>query len=237
MDAAPPSAPSQTSQGNADFESLRRNAVQNFDAIVTPYIFGTVSIDVYSLRDPDTLLDETALQASHGEMPWHPYWGKFWDAAMGLATILASRDLTGINVMDLGCGLGVTGAIAAARGARVVLADHAPPALDFARLNCWPWRERCEVTWVDWRQSDLGRRVDLIVGADIVYDRNDVPYLDKFWQRHLAIGGTIMLADPARLMTLDLMPLISAAGWTVRRDSLPATAISKPVNVFYLTRA
>lgn len=220
---------------NLVFEELHREVIGKFDVVVTPFVFGQIALDVHALSDPDTLLDETALNTAHGDMAWHPYWGKLWDAAIGLASLMAEQDLTGHDVLDLGCGLGVTGAVAAARGASVVLADHAPPALDFARLNSWPWRQRVDVTWVDWRTSDLCRAFDLIVGADIVYDRQDISHLDRFWKKHLKPGGRILLADPARLMTLDLMPLIQAKGWTVERASLTAPLLSKPVNRFTLT--
>ncbi len=224
-----------TSNGSAEFDDLRRAVADNYDVVSTSYAFGSINLDVISLSDPDSLLDEATLNAAHGDMAWHPYWGKLWDSAIGLASILADQDLTGRDVLDLGCGLGITGTVAAARGAQVVLADHAPPALDFARLNSWSWRERVEVTFVDWRTSDLGREFDLIVGADIVYDRQDVPFLDRFWKRHLKSGGTILLTDPARLMTLDLMPLIQAAGWKIDRRPLSTPLLTKPVNVFTLT--
>ena len=223
------------SPSSAEFDELRRAVAHNYDVVSTSYSFGALQLDVISLRDPDSLLDDATLSAAHGDMAWHPYWGKLWDSAIGLASILADQDLTGRDVLDLGCGLGITGAVAAARGAQVVLADHAPPALDFARLNSWPWRERVEVTFVDWRMSNLGRKFDVIVGADIVYDRQDVPFLDRFWKRHLKPCGTILLTDPARLMTLDLMPLIQAAGWNIRRQPLTTQLLSKPVNVFTLT--
>ena len=225
------------SNGSAEFNDLRRAVANTFDVVSTLYSFGAIQLDVISLRDPDTLLDEATLNAAHSDMAWHPYWGKLWDSAIGLASILADQDLTGRDVLDLGCGLGITGTVAAARGAQVVLADHAPPALDFARLNSWPWRERVEVTFVDWRKSDLGRKFDFIVGADIVYDRHDIPFLDQFWKQHLKPGGTILLTDPARLMTLDLMPLIQAADWNIHRQPLTTRLLSKPINVFTLRLA
>jgi predicted nicotinamide N-methyase len=222
-------------------ERLRNELIESierqFDVATRTLRLGGVELAVFALRDPDTLLDEATINAAHGDMAWHPYWGKLWDSAIGLADYLADRDFSGTEVLDLGCGLGVTGAIVAARGGRVIMADHAPPTLDFARLNSWPWRERVEVRWVDWRTSDLRHSFDLIVGADIVYDRHDVPFLDRFWRNHLGSAGQVILSDPSRLMTLDLLPMLEASGWSIERRAWTCGELTRPINIFTLTQS
>ena len=116
-----------------------------------------------------------------------------------------------------------------------MLADHAPPALEFARLNSWPWRDRTAVTWIDWRTSHLEQTFDLIVGADILYDRHDIPFLRRFWRQHLVDGGEVLLTEPARLMTLDLLPLVRSADWSIQQTAHLSPPLTKPINVFRLS--
>jgi len=169
--------------------------------------------EIWRVADPDALLDDQALLESHDELEWHPYWAQAWDAAHGIAWELSDRDLAGKLVLDLGCGLGITGMVAAARGADVVMVDHAPPALLFAELNSWPWRERVGIQRLDWRADSLDQSFDLIVGADILYDRKDLPYLDAFWRRHLKDDGSLLLGDPSRAMTREFLEWLADRGW------------------------
>ena len=196
--------------------------------------FGKVEIEYYCLKDPDSLLDEKTLLDSHGELKWQPYWAQNWEAANGIAEELSSLDLNERQVLDLGCGLGVTGAIAAAGGARVVLADNAPPALCFAQVNCLPWKEQTSVVRLDWRRDDLKRKFDFIVGSDILYDRKDIEYLDKFWRRHLADDGRVLLGDPNRPMTREYFEMLQSAGWYFERTSVRERVAGRPVRIVEL---
>ena len=75
------------------------------------------------------------------------------------------------QVLDLGCGMGLAGTVAAALGAHVLFADLEPPALLFAALNSLPWRDRIRTRRTNWRTDDLGQQFPLILGADILYEK------------------------------------------------------------------
>ena len=62
---------------------------------------------------PEALLDEDAFAQDE----FMPYWAELWPGGLALAEALPA-DLTGIRVVELGCGLGVPSLVAAARGAR-----------------------------------------------------------------------------------------------------------------------
>jgi methylase of polypeptide subunit release factors len=69
--------------------------------------------------------------------------------------------LDGQHVLELGCGLGLVGVVAALQGARVLCTDYEADALAFARHNarhnhCKQVRFR----QVDWRAPALRRRYD-----------------------------------------------------------------------------
>ncbi len=194
-------------------ESLLEEIRRHYAVICGQVRFDDLVLDFYRVAEPESLLSEEVLLASHEQLPWQPYWAESWDTALGVAAELASRNLQGSRVLDLGCGLGLTGTVAAARGAEVVMADYAPPALQFARLNSWPFRQRAEVVRLDWRQDRLPRRFDLIVGSDILYDRNDRPHLDAFWRAHLNPHGCVLLGDPTRALTDELLDWFIDRGW------------------------
>jgi predicted nicotinamide N-methyase len=191
----------------------------------------TVSIREYQfhftrIADPDDMARHMPGEADPQAAPqWQPYWAAHWDASWAIAHVLLDEPLLDRNVLDLGCGLGLTGAVAAVQGARVWMADAAQPALLFARLNTWPWRDRVRVRRLDWRTDRLaGQRFDLIVGADIIYDSEDWPYLDRFWVEHLAAGGRVLLGESGRRTGRVVSRLASrprVAGRTVHRSSRP----------------
>ena len=106
--------------------------------------------------------------------------------------------LSSMSLLDLGCGMGLSGSVAAALGARVMFADIEPPALLFARLNSLPWRRRVRARRVNWKTDQLGEKFDVILGADIVYERGQWEYLEPFWRGHLKPGGVVMLGEPGR---------------------------------------
>ena len=186
--------------------------------------FGKLAIDIYRVAQPEALLDEAALAATHTTVPWAPYWAEAWDAAHAMAQQLVHRELQQIELLDLGCGLGITGTVAAAHGARVFFADYAPPALLFAELNCLPWRAACQFQCVDWRHDNLERQFELIVGADILYDRADIPHLDRFWRQHLAPEGKVLLGDPNRPLTNELLEMLRSLGWQLKTTRYPRLA-------------
>lgn len=171
-----------------------------------------------AIADPDRLLDDDRLlEASHEELPWHPYWVHAGAAACGLAQLLTTLPLEGKRVLDLGCGLGVTSVAALTAGASVVACDHAPPALQFTRLNTRSYAERVHVRRFDWRYDSFGEQFDLIVGSDVLYNRADLPFLDRLWRTARRADGLILLADPRRPLTGGLLNDVVALGWRVRR--------------------
>jgi predicted nicotinamide N-methyase len=140
-----------------------------------------------------------------------------------------------VQVLDLGCGMGMAGTVAAALGAEVVFADLEPPALLFARLNSLPWRRRIQTRQLNWQRDTLARKFDLIVGADILYERAQWPWLEKFWRRHVAENGQILLGEPGR-QTGDLfLDWIGSQGWSIAATEIPVTTRPKPIRVITLS--
>jgi predicted nicotinamide N-methyase len=213
---------------------LLRQIRDQYEVVCQRICLGELQFDFWSIADLESVLNDQTLLLSHQELPWQPYWAETWDAAHGVAGELAERDLKAVRVLDLGCGMGLTGTVAAARGACVVMGDYAPPALPFARLNSWPWRERVQVRRLNWREDRLEQQFDLIVGSDILYDREDLPYLDAFWRAHLAPQGSILLGDPTRAMTREFLHWVAAQGWQMTETRRLTPCSDRPIRLIEL---
>jgi len=111
----------------------------------------------------DSIYDQG--QSPDGAAAWQPYWAHAWESSVALAREIAASERPGQRLLDLGCGVGVVGMIAAPRGVETVLGDIAQPGLLFARLNVWPWRARATVRRIDWQKDLLEPKFDTIACA------------------------------------------------------------------------
>jgi predicted nicotinamide N-methyase len=142
--------------------------------------------------------------------------------------------LSSSNVLDLGCGMGLSGTVAAALGANVLFADIEPPALLFARLNSLPWRRRARARRVNWKTDLLPEKFNLILGADIVYERSQWEFLEPFWRAHLNSNGTIMLGEPGRQTGDHFVEWIRKRGWTLDVLEEKVTTRERAIRVMIL---
>ncbi|HEX2558725.1 class I SAM-dependent methyltransferase [Phenylobacterium sp.] len=206
----------------------------------------TLDIAGYALRfirvaDPNAVLDEVCRLETlreQGVAPRRelhvPYWAAVWESGVAVSEHLARRaetaPLAGVRTLDLGCGMGMAGAAMAMFGAQVTLGDIDTAALLFARLNTLPWAERCHVARCDWRGEDLPGPFDLIVGADVLYEVSQWPYIEAFARRRLAAGGALILGEPGRPTAKGFQAWLEALGWTVSADR--ARAGEMDVNIY-----
>jgi predicted nicotinamide N-methyase len=133
-----------------------------------------------------------------------PYFGVVWPSARALAERLAvlGRDaLSGKRVLEVGCGLAVPSLIAARKGARVTATDFHPDVPRFlARNQELNAINSIEYVALDWQRAPSGSlgRFDLVIGSDILYERQHPQQVAPVLARFLAPRGKILLADPAR---------------------------------------
>jgi Rrf2 family protein len=130
-----------------------------------------------------------------------PYWAELWPSAVALARYLAERDLRSKRVIELGCGVGLPTILALAQGADVLATDHYEAALDFTAHNaCTNLDQEPEVSALDWREPDIeGMGIfDLVLAADVLYERKNAVALADLVPQLLAPGGEAIFADPRR---------------------------------------
>ena len=130
-----------------------------------------------------------------------PYWAELWPSSLALARHLSNRDLTGIHAIELGCGVGLPTIVALASGARVLATDHYEAALDFTAHNASTNMDRePDTALLDWRMPDIEglRTFDLVLAADVLYERKNAAALADLVPKFLASGGEAVFADPRR---------------------------------------
>jgi predicted nicotinamide N-methyase len=157
-----------------------------------------------------------------------PYYAELWPAAVPLALWLIEQPerTRGERVLELGCGLGLTGlALARVSGARVALTDGSPAALDLVRaalpLN-GPFEHEPVVATLDWREPDtavaaLGGKFPTVVGADVLYEPASFSALASAARASLAPGGTLYLAEPQRPVARGARTHLEARGLVLER--------------------
>ena len=79
---------------------------------------GDLSVRLLRPSEPEELFAVAA--DARGDAP---YWAELWPCARSLAAHLATLDLAGVRVLELGCGLALPSLVAALRGAEVVASD------------------------------------------------------------------------------------------------------------------
>ncbi len=138
------------------------------------------------------------------------------------------------RVLDLGCGMGLSGTVAAALGMEVLFADLEAPALLFARLNSLRYADRVRTRKLNWQTDRLGEKFDLILGADILYDKTQWYFLEPFWREHLADGGQILLGEPGRVTGDQFYLWIKQRGWDLEQFAEKVPLREKAIRIFQL---
>jgi predicted nicotinamide N-methyase len=241
------------SQQNAREELIRSRLAlltriqRRYQTLTEPVTIGTLTFDFTRIEDPDRVLDEVAAECDRLEKvtgqrqsdPQHlPYWAELWDSATGIGQFLFKQQdrVAGRRVLDLGCGMGLSGTVAAALDARVLFADIEASALLFAQLNSLPWAMHVRTRQVNWQTDHLEEDFHLILGADILYERSQWPFLEKFWRSHLAPRGRIILGEPGRQTGDDFGGWIGPQGWRITMHEEPVVTRPRPIRLFELER-
>jgi predicted nicotinamide N-methyase len=166
------------------------------------------ALHVLRPRDTEALLDEHAFE--HEE--YLPYWAELWPSGVALARRVAARSLCGERVLELGCGLGLPSLAAALAGGRVLATDWSPQAIELLEENAERNDAVLETALVDWARPDaIVERApwDLVLAADVLYERRNVPLLLDLLPR---LGDEVWIADPGRAPAEQLLAGL-AAGW------------------------
>jgi predicted nicotinamide N-methyase len=148
------------------------------------------------LRPPsaEELIDEAAFD----DEEFLPYWAELWPSGLALAGHVAQRELAGLRVLELGCGLGLPALAAALRGADVLATDWAEDAIELLRQNAERNRVFIRALRARWSDPEPLLRAapwDLVLGADLLYEARNADQLAELLPK---LGGETLLAEPGR---------------------------------------
>src|SRR4051794_37445378 len=200
------------------------------DLIEEVVAIGGRELSLLRPRDSETLLHADAFDREE----LLPYWAELWPSGVALASTLTSRALRGARTVELGCGLGTASIAAALAGGRVLATDWSEGAIALTRQNAERngaslRTERCAFAATPALEGD--HTWDLVLAADILYERRNVDLLLGVLPRLLAPGGQVLLADPGRPAAPEFLDRARAEGWALR------TRGAETVAVHTLTRA
>ncbi|WP_460088548.1 class I SAM-dependent methyltransferase [Pseudomonas sp. H1_B04] len=120
-----------------------------------------------------------------------PYWSFCWASGLAMARYLAEQPqwVEGKRILDFGAGSGVAGIAAVKAGAlEVVACDLDPLAIAACQANAALNGVELGYSTDFFAEAD---RFDLILVADVLYDRANLPLLDQFLSR----GREALVAD------------------------------------------
>jgi predicted nicotinamide N-methyase len=154
-----------------------------------------------------------------GNMEADPSWGRLWETSKQLSRCIFDEvdflDVRGKRVAEVGCGLGLVGLSAAMNDcASVIFCDREPLAIHCALSSAAVNNLQvvgvqdlqsagpgtcCSGSLLDWADPQaLGQPVDVVLGADCLYDPNTAALLARCCRELVAGEGTVVLSEPEK---------------------------------------
>lgn len=180
----------------------------------TVRIAGAADLIIQSLLDGQQFADPQghAERIGISSATW-PLFGLLWPSGRQLAARMALHPLqAGQRILEIGCGLALASLVGHRRGADVTASDCHPLTARFLaanlRLNALPPMKYRHGAWAqvmataaEGRQrpnTAVRGRYELIIGSDVLYDRDASTALAGFIGRHAATIGEVWIVDPDR---------------------------------------
>jgi predicted nicotinamide N-methyase len=174
-------------------------------------IEGVQNLWIRSLLDrqqyADPLGEAEALNISSAA--W-PLFGLLWPSSLQLAAWMAARPLVPQErILEVGCGLALASLVMHRQGANVTASDCHPLTAAFlaenVRLNAMlplpyrhgHWGAALETGTAAPRERVQGQ-FDLIMGSDVLYERDESGQLSRFIARHARASAEVLIVDPNR---------------------------------------
>jgi predicted nicotinamide N-methyase len=174
---------------------------------------GPLTLGILRPPDPAALIDIDRFK----EEEYMPYWAELWASGVRLAAAVADRDVSGLAVLELGCGLGVPSVAAALGGAKVLAVDWAQEALDVTQQNAERNGASIETLRADWSKPEplLARApFDLVLCADVLYETRNVDALLELLPK---LTAEVLLGEPGR-QTAGRFFELAERDWEIGRE-------------------
>jgi len=191
--------------------------------------FGDVDIHVRTLRDRQQYNDDGGVAEALGisSATW-PLFGVVWASGEVLAHLMFDYEVEGKRILEVGCGIALASLVLNHRCADITATDYHPEVEDFLRQNTQLNEGRAipyvRTGWAD-TKSGLGK-FDLIIGSDLLYERDHADLLSAFIDRHAKADCEVIIVDPGRGQSARFSRAMEALGYSASR--------SRPENPDYL---
>jgi predicted nicotinamide N-methyase len=182
------------------------------------FTHGAFDVRVLLPRAAEELIDEAEFDRDERL----PYWADLWPSARALTRhLLDRRTPPAGRAVELGCGVALPSLALRSVGASVIATDYYDEALDFARANA----ERnglppLPTMNLDWRDPPDAEPFDLVLAADVLYERRNAEALRDLLPRITRPGGEVLVADPGRVYLGDFRDMMIDRGWIVDNAAL-----------------
>ncbi|MEM8890455.1 MAG: methyltransferase domain-containing protein [Bacteroidota bacterium] len=206
---------------------------------------GELNFDISRIQDTDALLDELIEKGEDHEDVLDeriPYWAELWPSAIAMGRYLAEdpdlvQDKT---VLEIGCGLGLSGMVAHALGGKVMLSDYLPAALELADFN---WRKNFpsepQLLQLDWREVKAEQGTDVILAADVAYEERAFEPLMNAFKVLMKPHSKLILTEPNRQIAHKFLNMLEGSGLKVdkQKREIHYRNIQTRVNLYVLQYA
>ena len=197
-------------------------------------IAGVANLNIRSLLDRQQYCDPDGEAAAEGisSASW-PLFGMVWPSGLHLAAAIARRPIAAAErILEVGCGLALASLVGHRRGAQVTASDCHPLTqrflLENVALNALPPLPYCHGNW----DALPGTRApsahgdcvlgtfDLIMGSDVLYERDEAGSLPHFISAHATRVGEVMIVDPNRGNRAPFHRRMAALGYELRETPI-----------------
>lgn len=143
-----------------------------------------------------------------------PYWAELWPSGVELAYAISERDLGGLRVLELGCGLGLPSIAAALAGGTVLATDRAPDSIAFTGSNAARSAAVLDAAVCSWTDADLivdRAPWDLVLASDVLYGHRNITELLDLLPLLVDASGEVLIADPGRPLAAEFLEAARAS--------------------------
>lgn len=169
--------------------------------------------DLQQFTDPNGAAERAGISSSLWSL-----FGQVWPSGRVLAEAMSNFDVAGKRVLELGCGLGLSSLVLHRRGADVTASDYHPLAEPFLQFNA-TLNGLAAMTYhnLPWATPDIRLgRFDLIIGSDILYERDHAVQISQMVLRHASPHAEVLITDPGRGNSGPFTRALAIQGFTVQ---------------------
>ncbi|MEH0022909.1 MAG: methyltransferase domain-containing protein [Desulfobacter sp.] len=177
-------------------------------------------MDVHIRMLKDTLQfqddDNAAKNLGISSAAW-PIFGVIWPSSEVLAHLMLDYEVDGKRILEVGCGIALASQVLNRRCADITATDLHPEAEQFLVYNTQLNKDKIipfvRTGWADVKQGALGV-FDLIIGSDLLYEKEHVVLLAEFVNQHAGRNCEVVIVDPGRGFKAKFSKKMTSLGYS-----------------------